>query len=172
MAAYKSAVVAVLTELVVSHDEKPCLGKTRKWIKRRKGKWLLLLYISGVKGWRPNGLQRYVPHECQWLWVLIKPNIWPHSTEWEDQWKQVCPIRRRIDTDFKTSCYRWFYQSPSYQLRMSLVVASLHCKGCCTVINDKLQNMLLNFQTLGKVAWDFQKIWATLELPTCPRCFR
>ena len=50
MAAYTSAVVIVLTELADSHDEKPCLGKTRKWIKRRRGKWILLLHISGVKG--------------------------------------------------------------------------------------------------------------------------
>ena len=41
-------------------------------------------------------------------------------------------------------------QSPSYKLRMSLVVASLHCKGCCTVINDKLQNMFIEFPNSRK----------------------
>ena len=35
MAAYKGAVVMVLTELFDSHDRKPCRGKAREWIKRR-----------------------------------------------------------------------------------------------------------------------------------------
>ena len=36
MAAYKGAVVMVLTELVDSDDEKPVRGKTREWVKRRE----------------------------------------------------------------------------------------------------------------------------------------
>ena len=35
MAAYKGAVVMVLTELLDSDDEKPRRGKAREWIKRR-----------------------------------------------------------------------------------------------------------------------------------------
>ena len=37
---------------------------------KEEKKWLLPKHISGVKGWRRNMLQRYVPHECQWLWLL------------------------------------------------------------------------------------------------------
>ena len=36
MAAYKGAVVLVLTELVNSDDEKPHRGNTGEWIKRRR----------------------------------------------------------------------------------------------------------------------------------------
>ena len=31
---------------------------------KEERKWLLLKHISGVKGWRPNELQGYVPHQC------------------------------------------------------------------------------------------------------------
>ena len=34
--ASKSAAAMVLTELVDSDDKKPCLGKTREWIKKRR----------------------------------------------------------------------------------------------------------------------------------------
>ena len=36
MAAYKGAIVMVLTELVDSDNEKPRRGKTKEWIKRRR----------------------------------------------------------------------------------------------------------------------------------------
>ena len=42
---------------------------------KEERKWLLPKHILGDKGRGPNGLQRYVPLECHWLWVLIKPNF-------------------------------------------------------------------------------------------------
>ena len=75
-------------------------------------KWLLPKHISGVKGWTPNVLQRYVPYECHWLWVPIKLNFRLHFTEWENQWQQTYHNRRQIGTDFKISCYKWIFSVP------------------------------------------------------------
>ena len=66
---------------------KPLPRENKRMDEKEERKWLLPKYISRVKGWRPNGLERYVPHECHWLWVLIKPKFWPHFPEWENKWK-------------------------------------------------------------------------------------
>ena len=39
---------------------------------KEERKWLLPKHISGIKGWRPNGLERYVPHECHWLQFVLR----------------------------------------------------------------------------------------------------
>ena len=90
ISAYKDAVVILLKELADSDDEKPRWGKIRERIKRRRESGYRTYFR--VKGWRPNGLQRYVknisknifkdiPHECHWLGVLFESNFRPHFTE-------------------------------------------------------------------------------------------
>ena len=62
MAAHKSAVVIVLT--CWFRWWKTSSRENRRMDQKEERKWLLPKHISGVKSWRPNGIQRYVPHEC------------------------------------------------------------------------------------------------------------
>lgn len=95
MVAYKSAVVMVVTELVNSDDEKNRWEKPREWIKRRGENGYFQNIFQQLKV--PNGFHKYLPHECLWLQVLLKPISWTHINKCENQWRQAYPIRQKCN---------------------------------------------------------------------------
>ena len=110
--------------------------------------------------------------EGHWLWVLIKPNFWSNFTE------QKISENRPILAD-KRSALTLIYlatskslQSLSYQFRLYLVGVLYIVKWCWSAINDRLENMFIELPNCRESVLNFQKIWATLELPSRARCNR
>ena len=100
MTAYKGAVVMVLTELVHSDSEKPRLGKTREWIKRRR-----------ESGYFQNIFQELQIEDRMCFKDMFRVRV----TDYEFLLSQVSDLispneriseRRTIGTDFKIYFYK------------------------------------------------------------------
>ena len=61
------------------------------------------------------------------------------------------------------------FQSLRCQFQIYLVAVSYIVKGRCSTINDRLQKMFIELPISRE---KFQKIWVTLELRTCPSCWK
>ena len=143
MAAHKSAVVIVLTKLVDSDDEKPRRGKTREWIKRKSESGyfqniFLELKVEDRMGFKD--MFRMSVTNCELLFSQISDLISPNE---RTSGNKLMLGDERLSLTLRYLATGEFFRSLSYQSRISLVAVSYIVKGCCSTINDRLQNMFI-----------------------------
>ena len=103
MAAYKGAVVMVLTKLVDSDDEKPCWAKAKEWIKKRRESGYFQNTVQELRVEDRTGFKDMLPMsvtDYELLLSQISDFISPNGR------------RQNSGTDFKISCYWWIFSAP------------------------------------------------------------
>ena len=145
MVLYKGAVVVVLTELVDSNEEKPRRRKTREWIKKKRESGYFQNKFQELKvedQMTFKDMFRMGVTDYEFLLSQISDLILPNE---KISGNRLILADKRLVLILRYLATGESFQLLCYQVRISLVAVCYTVKGCCSAINDRLQNLFIEF---------------------------
>ena len=133
-----SLVVVVLNELMDFDDEKPCRGKTRQWVKRRRESGYFTNIIQELKvGDRMGFEELFRMDVVDFEYVLSQISDLISSQEINGGHSPVL-CDERLALTLRYFATGESFQSLSFQFRISLNAVSYIVKGCCDAVVERM----------------------------------
>ena len=155
------ALVVVLNELMDFDDEKPCRGKTRQWVKRRRESGYFTNIIQELKVEDRMGFKemfRMDVVDFEYVLSQISDLISPQEINGGHR-PVLCDERLALTLRYFATGES--FQSLSFQFRISLNAVSYIVKGCCNAIVERMVPLFVKIPSSEKEWLEISKKFET-----------